>query len=164
MGLLVDKMSRKKMIVGAVIAWSMSTLVSSVTTSFGVMLAMRFILGALVSATEPAAFSMLGDLFPRTVRTTANSIVGTGSYLGSGLASLLIMIVSTYGWRAAYVVKAAFGLATGLAAFFLLKEPERGMLQKIESEIYYCEIKKDADDCEVCLEDEEKEEENKSII
>jgi MFS family permease len=50
-------------------------------------------LGALVSATEPAGYSMLGDLFPRSVRTTANSIVGTGSYLGAGLASFLIMIV-----------------------------------------------------------------------
>jgi len=130
MGLLVDKMSRKKLLVGAVIAFSMSTLVSSVTTSFGVLLLMRFFLGALVSATEPAAFSMLGDLFPRTVRTTANSIVGTGSYLGSGLASLLIMITGTYGWRAAYFSKAVFGLVTGFFAFLVLKEPERGMLQK----------------------------------
>ena len=154
MGLLVDKMSRKKLLVGAVIAWSLSTLVSSVTTSFGILLLMRFCLGALVSATEPAAFSLLGDLFPRTVRTTANSIVGTGSYLGAGLASFLIMITGNYGWRAAYATKAIFGLATGIMAFLVLKEPERGMLQKIESEIYYCEVKKDADDCEVCLDDE----------
>lgn len=142
----------------------MSTLISASTSSFAVLLLMRFCLGALVSATEPAGYSMLGDLFPRTVRTTANSIVGTGSYLGAGLASFLIMIVSQYGWRTAYAVKGAFGIVTGLAAFLLLKEPERGMQAKIESEVFYCETKKNADDCEVALEDEEEEEvDNRSL-
>jgi MFS family permease len=128
MGLLVDKVSRKKLLCGAVIAFSMSTVISATTSSFAVMLLMRFFLGALVSATEPAGFSMLGDLFPRTVRTTANSIVGTGSYLGSGLASFLIMIVGSYGWRAAYAVKGGFGILIGLSALLVLREPERGML------------------------------------
>lgn len=164
MGLLVDKVSRKKLLYGAVIAFSLSTLVSATTSSFGVLLLMRFFLGALVSATEPAGFSMLGDLFPRSVRTTANSIVGTGSYLGSGLASFLILIVGTYGWRAAYAAKAAFGLITGLAAYLLLKEPERGMLSKIESEIFFCETKPDANSCEVALEEEKEDVDNRSLM
>jgi sugar phosphate permease len=70
----------KKLLCGAVIAFSMSTVISATTSSFAVMLLMRFFLGALISATEPVGFSMLRDLFPRTVRTASNSIVGTGSY------------------------------------------------------------------------------------
>jgi MFS family permease len=94
MGLLVDKMSRKKLLVSAILIWSASTMVSSVTSSFYVLFLMRFILGMFVSATEPAGYSMLGDYFPKSVRTTANAVVGTAAYIGSGLASLLIMIVS----------------------------------------------------------------------
>ena len=93
MGILVDKMSRKNLLVGAVLIWSMSTMISSSTSSFAVLFAMRFILGMFVSATEPAGYSILGDYFPRNVRTTANSILGTGAVLGSGVASLLILIV-----------------------------------------------------------------------
>jgi MFS family permease len=132
MGLLVDKMNRKNLLVSALIIWSLSTLASSATSSFAVLFFMRFILGTFVSATEPAGYSILGDYFPKSVRTTANAVLGTGAYIGSGLASLLIMIVGTHGWRAAYATKAAFGLIVGALAFLLIREPERGLFKKIE--------------------------------
>lgn len=134
MGLLVDKMSRKNLLVLSVCIFSASTMVSSITSSFYVLFLMRFILGMFVSATEPAGFSMLGDLFPKNVRTTANAILGTGAYLGSGFASLLIMIVGSYGWRAAYAFNGALGLIVGIIALLVIKEPERGLFKKIEVE------------------------------
>jgi MFS family permease len=93
MGLLVDKVSRKKLLVSAVLIFSASTMVSSVTSSFYVLFLMRFILGMFVSATEPAGYSMLGDYFPKSKRTTANAVIGTAAYIGSGLASLMVIIV-----------------------------------------------------------------------
>lgn len=132
MGLIVDKMSRKKVLVGSVLIWSASTMVSSATNSFYVLFLMRFILGMFVSATEPAGYSMLGDYFPKSKRTTANAIVGTGAYIGSGLASLLIMIVGAYGWKAAYAFKGGIGLIIGLLGLLFIREPERGLFKKIE--------------------------------
>lgn len=134
MGLLVEKMSRKKLLVAAVLIFSASTMVSSVTSSFYVLFLMRFILGMFVSATEPAGFSMLGDYFPKSVRTTANAVLGTGAYLGSGFSALLIMIVGSFGWRAAYAFNGLLGLAVGLIGIFVIKEPERGLFKKIEDE------------------------------
>jgi MFS family permease len=134
MGLLVDKISRKNLLVLSVCIFSASTMVSSITSSFYVLFLMRFILGMFVSATEPAGFSMLGDLFNKNVRTTANAILGTGAYLGSGFASLLIMIVGSYGWRAAYAFNGALGLIVGIIALLVIKEPERGLFKKIEVE------------------------------
>jgi hypothetical protein len=37
------------------------------------------------------------------------------------------------------------------------------MLSKIESEVFYCETKPDAGECEVALEDEEDEEDKRSL-
>jgi MFS family permease len=55
---------------------------------------MRFITGMCVSATEPASFSILGDYFPKRLRTTANSLMNTASYLGSGISSLIVLAVT----------------------------------------------------------------------
>lgn len=55
---------------------------------------MRFVTGACVSATDPAAFSILGDYFPKRLRSTANSLMNTGSYLGAGFSSLIVLMVA----------------------------------------------------------------------
>lgn len=128
MGLLVDNVNRKKLLLSAVFIWSASTVISGTTSSFGVLIFMRFILGLLVSATEPAGFSLLGDFFPRKVRTTANAIVATGSYIGAGLSSLLIIVIAKFGWRGAYLVNGGIGLAVAALGLLLLKAPERGLI------------------------------------
>lgn len=91
--MLVDKSNRKMLLAGAALAWSLSSLVTGTTSSFFIVYIMRFITGAAVSCTEPAAFSILGDYFPKRLRTTANSIMNTATYLGAGLSSLIVLIV-----------------------------------------------------------------------
>ena len=134
MGLLVDNVNRKNLLLSALFLWSASTVISGTTSSFAVLFGMRFILGLFVSATEPAGFSLLGDFFPRKVRTTANAIVGTGAYIGGGLSSLLIVVIAQFGWRGAYLVNGGIGLAVAALGFFILKAPQRGMLNQIETE------------------------------
>ena len=94
MGLLVDKVNRKSLLAAACIGWSITSLISGSTSSFTVLCLMRFITGMCVSATEPAAFSILGDYFPKRLRTTANSVMNTATYVGSGIASLIVLIVA----------------------------------------------------------------------
>ena len=84
---LIHRSNRKWLLAGACIIWSSTSLVSSMTNSFAVIFAMRFILGLFVSATEPVGFSLLGDYFPAAYRTTANGILGAGTYIGSASAA-----------------------------------------------------------------------------
>ena len=126
MGMLVDNANRKMLLAGACLAWSLSSLITGTTSSFLIVYMMRFITGMAVSATEPAAFSILGDYFPKRLRTTANSIMNTSSYLGSGLSSLIVLIVAQYGWRAAYQGVGVVGSLMAILMFFVIREPERG--------------------------------------
>ena len=127
-GLLVDNVNRKKLLLSAIFIWSASTVISGTTSSYGVLILMRFILGLFVSATEPLGFSLLGDFFPRKFRTTANAVIGTGGYIGGGLSSLLIVVIAKFGWRGAYLINGGIGLAVAAMGLLLLKEPQRGML------------------------------------
>ena len=128
MGLLVDKVNRKKLLLSAMFIWSASTVISGTTSSFAVLFLMRFILGLFVSATEPAGYSLLGDFFPRKVRTSANSVIGIGGYMGGGLSSLLIMVISKFGWRGTHILNGGMGIAIAALGLILLKEPEKGKL------------------------------------
>lgn len=94
MGLLVDKVNRKTLLSIACLVWSLTSIVSGSTNSFMILCLMRFITGMCVSATDPACYSILGDYFPKRLRTTANSVMNTGHYLGSGVASLIVLIIA----------------------------------------------------------------------
>lgn len=93
---------------------------------------MRFITGACVSATDPAAFSILGDYFPKRMRSTANSLMNTGSYLGAGFSSLIVLAVGSFGWRASYIYLGIASAILAVLSFFVIKEPERGIQLKLE--------------------------------
>ena len=92
MGLLVEKYNRIKILSWAGILWSITSLISGSTNSYVVLFLMRFLLGILVSATEPFAYSIIGDYFPKKIRTTANSVFGTAGYLGSASSVLFLYI------------------------------------------------------------------------
>lgn len=127
MGLLVDKVNRKTLLGAACLVWSLTSIVSGSTSRFMVICMMRFLTGMCVSATDPACYSILGDYFPKRMRTTANSIMNTGHYLGCGVASLIVLIIGRFGWRAAYLTTGYVSLILAATAFFFIKEPERGI-------------------------------------
>ena len=131
MGLLVDKVNRKTLLATACMVWGLTSLVTGSTSSFAVICLMRFVTGMCVSATDPACYSILGDYFPKRMRTTANSIMNTGHYLGCGVASLIVLIISRFGWRAAYMTVGYSSLVLAATAFFFIKEPERGIQLKL---------------------------------
>ena len=135
MGILVDKVNRKDLLIVSTLIFSISSMVSGYTNSFAVLFLMRFILGLFVSGIEPAGFSILGDYFPRKKRSTANALLGTGGYLGGGISALLVMVIQKYGWRAAYYVQGIFGIVMAVLGLLLMREPERGAIDKTTEEL-----------------------------
>ena len=104
----------------AAILWSLTSLISGFTSSFYVLFLMRLILGLLVSATEPLGLSLIGDYFPKKIRTTANSVFGTGGYLGSASSVLFLYITKYLGWRWTYILSGGFGIFIGLVSLLFI--------------------------------------------
>ena len=118
----------------ACLLWGITSIVTGQTTSFAVICAMRFLLGIVTSATEPTAFSILGDYFPRRLRTTANSLMTTASYIGYGLSTLLILSIQRFGWRQSYIIIGSAGIIMSIVGFLAIKEPERGIQIRLAME------------------------------
>ncbi|CAK9117881.1 unnamed protein product [Durusdinium trenchii] len=124
-GVMADRMDRFQLTAFAGVAWSLSTAGMAVASSYGGLLLLRVALGLSQAATNPAALSLIAELFP-DARATANSIFGLGIYLGGALASLGAFVDEQEGWRAACLVFGFFSVAASLPA--LTKRDEKQAL------------------------------------
>lgn len=101
-GILSGKVNRKVMLGVACILWSMTSIGAGAIPSFGVFVLMRFMLGGIESACNPASYALIADYFPPEYRSTANAIETSGSYVGGGLCGICVILIKKYGWRSMY--------------------------------------------------------------
>src|ERR1700761_6987765 len=140
-GVLVDRWSRKGVILVGVTAWSLMTAACGLTNSFGSLFATRIGVGIGEATLSPASYSLISDLFPKDKLGRALSLYGLGIPLGSGLALViggqvvgaiehigsidLPVVGVTRPWQAVFMAIGLPGLILALLAIFVVKEPKR---------------------------------------
>jgi MFS family permease len=126
LGRMADRIQRRWILSGGVFVWSLLTAVSGMAGNFSQLIAARLGVGVGEATCSPASTSLLGDLFPVTVRSRAVAIWMLGLPLGLGLANGAGgWILQNWGWRKAFYVAAIPGIVCAGAAL-LLSEPKRG--------------------------------------
>ncbi|OYX61789.1 MAG: hypothetical protein B7Y88_15010 [Sphingomonadales bacterium 32-64-17] len=97
----IDRWTRKWIIAGGLIVWSLATAASGLAANFTQLFIARVVVGAGESVNGPTAYSMVADCFPRDKLPRAVSTLQIGSVAGSGLSLLLgglmIWLVATLG-------------------------------------------------------------------
>ena len=140
-GIIVDRWSRKGVILIGVTAWSLMTAACGLTSSFASLFATRIGVGIGEATLSPASYSLISDLFPKDKLGRALSLYGLGIPLGSGLALViggqvvasiamigsidLPIIGLTRPWQAVFMAIGLPGLILSLLAIFVIKEPRR---------------------------------------
>lgn len=127
MGMLVDRVNRKRL-VGAVLAiWSAFTALSSLANSVTALVAARFMVGAAESGVHPATLSMIGDTFPKERRASVMGLFFLCAALGMFFSFAIGgLIADRFGWRAAFLIVGLPGLLLSLIVLLTLREPQRG--------------------------------------
>ena len=92
----MDVGSRKLVVAVGVAVWSLSTAACGLARSFAGLFVARIGVGIGEAALGPAAYSMMGDLFPAKRRGMAIAVFTTGAALGSGMAVVFAAAVFTY--------------------------------------------------------------------
>ncbi len=144
-GRLVDRYTRKNLIVAGILVWSATTMLCGVSTNFWQLFFARMGVGVGEACLGPAAFSMIADCFPSERRGRALATYNMSNYVGVGASllfgGLIITLLSSsngsapgamlglQGWRVAFVASALPGV---LLAFVVLalKEPKRNELMR----------------------------------
>lgn len=83
---IADRGSRRNVIMAGAALWSVMTALCGLAGTYGKLLFARIGVGVGESSLQPAATSLLADLFPRDRVATAMSVYTTAVFLGSGLA------------------------------------------------------------------------------
>lgn len=126
-GLIADRISRKMVILGACVVWSLCTLATVWCDSLGSFITVRALTGLGETLYFPAAMSLLSDYHGGTTRSRAmawhQSAVYAGTILGSWLAA---MLAERLGWRFPFYLFGPGGMLLALVLFVLLREPHRG--------------------------------------
>ena len=141
LGWLADRGSRRGLMVAGVAAWSLMTAICGLTRSYATLFLARIGVGVGEATLSPAAYSMLGDYFPREKLGRAMAVYSIGVPLGSGIAlvagALVVkfvtegppMVVPMLGamepWRLTFVVIGLPGLLVALLIALTVREPAR---------------------------------------
>jgi MFS family permease len=87
------------MMIGVIAALSIFQVTTGMVNSFLLLAILRFLHGAVSSAINPLAYSLLADYFPQDKRSTANSILSSANFIGIALSSMTIILIKSIGWR-----------------------------------------------------------------
>lgn len=124
---LADRTSRRNIVAGAVFLWSAMTLACGFVRTFWQLMAARIGVGVGESGATPASTALLSDCFRPLERPMAMTVFTLGAPLGAWLGSALAgHVADAHGWRAAFIVLGAPGLALGLLVLLTVREPGRG--------------------------------------
>jgi MFS family permease len=119
-----DRGNRRTLITLALTTWSVMTACCGLAQTFWQLALFRIGVGAGQSGATPAAQSLIADYFPPQRRASALAIFTASSMAGYLLGFLIGgLLAAAYGWRAAFLVGGAMGLALALVTRLGLSEP-----------------------------------------
>jgi len=122
-GAMADRLSRSRLIVASLVAWSLVTLLSGAAQSVEQLIATRALLGLAEAAYIPSAIALIADYHGSATRAKAIGLhtagITAGLIAGGTGAGYL---GEHYGWRAGLFVLGLAGLALAAVAHFLLRD------------------------------------------
>ena len=130
-GFAGDRISKKKLIAGSVIFWSLSTMLTGLSTGLWSLMTFRSVATAGgESFYAPAATSLIAA-YHKTTRSIALAIHQSSLYIGVIVSGFVAgWIAEHYGWRVTFCIFGGIGFLIGLSFIFLLHDAPTGQAAK----------------------------------
>jgi MFS family permease len=126
-GFVVDRISRKKGILGGLYAWSLICMSTAFSQGFRALFALRAAEGLGETIYYPASMSMVSDYHGKETRSRAIGIHQTSVYAGTIAGGFFAGLIGEhYGWRWSFLVFGGLGIILGFILNRFLIEPKRG--------------------------------------
>lgn len=123
LSLLADRIGRRPVLIGAVLASGAVTLASAYADSVRELMLLRFFTGIGLGAILPNALALVSEYSPARYKTTLVMLIAcclsVGAAAGGATAAVLI---PDWGWRAVFAVGGVGPVVIGLLMLFLLPE------------------------------------------
>ena len=125
---LADRYNRKRIIVTALMLFSIMTYACGLAQNYFQLLLARIGVGVGEAGTNPPSVAMIADLYEPDARATPMAIFAVGVNIGIFAAFFFGgWLAVNYGWRTTFQIVALPGLLLAILAAFSLREPPRGL-------------------------------------
>ena len=132
-GIIGDTFSRKTLILGGLIFWSLITLATALSRNFWALVIFRGLEGLGEAFYFPASMSLISDYHSPRTRSRAMSFHQSSVYVGTIAGGTAAgFLAQRYGWRSGFYMFGTLGILLGFVLLFTLKEPQRGQSEQIE--------------------------------
>lgn len=129
-----DRSNRRNIISLALTIWSGMTVLCGIAANFWQLALARIGVGVGEAGSSPPSHSIIADMYPPAERATAMGTFSVGVNLGLLIGFLVGgWINQWYGWRTAFWVVGAPGLALALLVRYTLREPPRGYAEGLQA-------------------------------
>jgi MFS transporter, ACS family, hexuronate transporter len=123
-GPFIDRVGTKLGYAVCMVWWSLAGIVHIFARGPLSLAGCRILLGLGEAGNWPAAAKMVGEWFPAKERALASGIFNSGASIGAILSPILIVsMVSTWGWKSAFVVMGVLGLVWTLFWWLVYRTP-----------------------------------------
>jgi len=130
-----DTHSRRGVLLAGLTVWSAMTMLCAGARGFVSLGLARLGVAVGEASCSPTAHSLISDYFPRTRRATAFAIYGLGIPIGMALGLMFGGWANeAYGWRMAFVIVGAPGIALAILMWLTVREPQRGGIDATPAE------------------------------
>jgi len=110
-GILADRFGAKRVLLLAVIVWSIFTGLTAVAWGLGILLVIRFLFGIGEGGFQPSASKLITTYYPENERSKVMSIMLSSSAIMAMLVPIIsAVLLMSIGWRAFFVIAGAIGV------------------------------------------------------
>lgn len=124
-GLLADRIGRKRVLVPLLFTFGVGGAGIAFTTSFPIVLGLRFLQGIGASALVMLAITLIGDIYEGRTRRTLIGINSSMMSTGAAFYPLIGGAMAVLFWQLPFLMYVV-GVAVGLLAVFVVEEPDTG--------------------------------------
>lgn len=134
MAMWADRSNRRNIITLALATWSGMTVLCGMAANFWQLALARIGVGVGEAGSSPPSHSIIADMYSPSERATAMGTFSLGINCGLLIGFLVGgWINQWYGWRAAFWVVGAPGLALAVLVRYSLREPPRGYAEGLQA-------------------------------
>lgn len=125
-GYLSDRYGPRRLLFIGLMGWSAFSLCFGLVHAFWLALLIQLLAGAFRALLFAPGLALLASWFPPERRATAMSLYMLGGFAGTIVLSLVgPLLTALYGWRAAFMLFAALGIAAALAYNAMARDKPR---------------------------------------
>ncbi len=131
-GIIADRISKKNLIVGSLLVWSLVTWSMGYVNGFDELYILRAAMGVSEALYIPAALALIAEYHSDKTRSLAVGIHMTGLYMGQALGGFGATIAASVSWQAAFHYFGMAGIGYAIILFFFLKDKEPNRLRVMQ--------------------------------